>query len=706
MRTIALAAAVLLSATASAQPAEAPPDTESLFPPPVHQTVLEATYDPETRGIDGHQRLRWRNSSSVPIEELHFHLYLNAFSSNRSTFMVESGGQMRGAEFGDDENWGWIQVDSITLADGTDLKPGERFPTPDDDNPWDRTVAAYPLPRPLLPGEWVVVEIDFTAQLPSPPFARTGAHENGDYVLAGQWYPHVAVFEDAGVRHREEPGWNAHQFHAASEFYADFGDYDVTLTLPERYRGKIGATGRKVADSVANGQVTVRYRQRGVHDFAWTGDPNFVVLRDTFDPQEDVPADYTERFVELLGVPASELALTPVAIELYLQPAHRFAADRYMEAAKAGIRGYGIRYGAYPYGTLTMVDGPPGALGSMGMEYPTFITLGAHKLLDMPFFGGILASESVTVHEFGHQYFQGMVASNEFEESWLDEGVNTYAEGLVMEESFGPSSIDFMGTEIRHLESHRSGGLDNGEFRDAMVTPSWRFVSRGSYGLNSYPRVGMVLTHLERLLGEQTFARAMRDYFQQWRFRHPDSRDFQEAIERSTGQDLDWFFRQAFRSSRNLDYAVRDLSVERVGDRRGTFWAPDGSQVEMPEDSESGEGEGEETEEARGEGPWKSEVLVFRHGEFIHPITLELTFADGSVERREWDGEKRWARWTFLGGPRLVSAEVDPDDVMVLDLNRLNNGRTREEDSGPALGYMARILFWVQTLMAATGLLA
>jgi len=700
MRTIALAAAVLLSATASAQPAAPPPDTESLFPPPVHQTVLEATYDPETRHIDGHERLRWRNTSSVPIDELQFHLYLNAFSSNRSTFMTESGGEMRGAEF-DGENWGWIEVESMQLADGTDLKAGERFLAPDDGNPWDRTVASYPLPRPLLPGEWVVVEIDFTSQLPSPPFARTGAHENGDYVFAGQWYPHVAVFEDAGDRHRAEAGWNAHQFHASSEFYADFGDYDVTLTLPERYRGKIGATGRQVAESTADGQVTVGYRQRGVHDFAWTADPDFEVVRGTFDPAADVPADYTARFSELLGVDAAELALTPVAIELYLQPAHGFARERYMGAAKAAIRGYGTRYGAYPYGTLTMVDGPPGAYGSMGMEYPTLITLGAHKLLDMPFFGGILASEGVTVHEFGHQFFQGMAASNEFEESWLDEGVNTYAEGLVMEEVYGPVSMSFLGSEMRHLESHRVGGLDNGEFRDAMVTPAWRFVSRGSYGLNSYPRTGLTLTHLQRLLGDQTFARAMRAYFQQWRFHHPDSRDFQQAIERSTGEDLDWFFSQAFHSTRNLDYAVRGLSVERVDEERGTFWNPDGSRYELPADDD-----GEESEEERGEGPWKSEVLVFRHGEFIHPLTLELTFADGSVERRQWDGEKRWARWTFRGGPKLVSAEVDPDQIMVLDSNRLNNSRTREEDPGPALGYLAQVLFWVQTLMAAAGLLA
>jgi hypothetical protein len=391
-----------------------------------------------------------------------------------------------------------------------------------------------------------------------------------------------------------------------------------------------------------------------------------------------------------------------VAIELYLQPGHRFAAARYMEAAKAAIRGYGIRYGVYPYGTLTLVDPPLGAYGSGGMEYPTFITLGTHTALRHWPFGGILASEAVTVHEFGHQYFQGMSASNEFEESWMDEGINTYAEGLVMAEAYGPAAMSFMGSVVPHLESHRSGGLDGGEFRDAMVTPAWRYVSRGSYGLNSYPRPALALTHLERLLGEATFARAMRAFFQQWRFRHPDTRDFQQVVERVSGQDLDWFFEQAFHSSRNLDYAVASLTVERLDEERGTFWNPDGSRYQLPEEGD--EGSDDDGGEARGER--LSKVLVLRHGEFIHPVTVELTFADGTTVRRRWDGERRWVRWTFRGGPKLVSAEVDPDGVMVLDKNRLNNSRTREEDPAPALGYMARLLFWFQTLIAATGIVA
>ena len=722
------------------------------FPPPVHETTLEATFDPDTRRVDGRQRLRWRNTASVPVEELQFHLYLNAFSSSESTFMRGSGGEMRGSEHGG-EGWGFIEVDAMRLPDGTDLAAVEEFLRPDDGNPDDRTVARYPLPRPLAPGEWVELDIEFTSQLPEPPFARTGTFQ--DYVLAGQWFPKIAVFEDAGDRGREEPGWNAHQFHPASEFYADFGTYDATLTLPARYAGKVGATGRLVEsrrgeDPELGDTVTVRFRQEGVHDFAWTADPDFLVLEDRFDPATDVPADFRRRWAETLGVDEAELELTPVELTLFLQPAHADQVERYMESAKAAIRGYGVRLGAYPYDTLTLVDPPWGALGSGGMEYPTFITLGTHPLLQVPGFRGVLAPEIVTVHEFGHQYFQGMIANNEFEESWIDEGINTYYENEVMDDDYGDSGVSLFGMETSYAEGLR-GGLDGGEFRDPMVTPSWGYLTRGSYGLNSYNRPGVVLNHLEGLLGEAAFHRAMREFFQRHRFSHPSTADFEATIQEATGRNLEWFFSQALHSTRNLDYSVRTLTNRKIRDPKGIFWRAgeryevggEGSDTEEgdteegdteEDDAEEGEadeadtaddeaGEGEAGDGEAGEGDtgdeeageadeaddagdprWRSQVVVFRHGEFIHPVTLEVTFDDGRVVRREWDGENRWARWTFTGPSKVVSAEIDPDHLWTLDHNRLNNSITTETDPAPALAFTTDLLYWFQLLMAATGL--
>lgn len=678
-----------------------PPAAAAEMPPPVYQVTLNARLDPASGTLAGSERLRWQNTSSVPVDDLRFHLYLNAFANNRSTFMSESGGRLRGDSF-DGKRWGYVEVTSIRLRGGADLKPGEQFIAPDDGNPDDRTVARYPLPEPLVPGGWITVDLEFESRLPSI-FARTGIH--GDFVVGGQWFPKIAVFEDAGVRGRREPGWNAHQFHALSEFYADFGDYDVTLTLPARYAGRIGATGRRtevVEPPAAAGEdeVTVRFVQRGVHDFAWAADPRFVVVTDRFDPERDVPADLRQRIAGHLGFEPEALALTPIDITLLLSPAHAAQAERYLAAAKAAIRGFGLRLGAYPYATLTMVDPPAGAGGADGMEYPTFITLGTSPLFDLPPLRGVLLPEVVVVHEFGHQYFQGMVASNEFEEQWLDEGITSYYEMLVMEEAFGPYAIDIGEIEASDFETkHARLGLG---YRDPVVAPAWRFYSGGSQAMNHYPRTAVTLRHLENILGASTFHRAMRAFFQRFRFRHPSTADFERTLAEESGRDLDWFFRQALHSTRTLDYSVRRLDNRRIPAAKGFFWR-EGGPVEI--DGEEG-GESEEAEDQAGAERYRAQATVFREGEFVHPVTVEFRFDDGRVERREWSGEARWARWTFTGAARLVSVEVDPDRLMALDVNRLNNGRRSEADPVPALAIVTDVLHWLQTLFHALSALA
>ncbi|HEX6202503.1 MAG TPA: M1 family metallopeptidase, partial [Thermoanaerobaculia bacterium] len=670
-------------------------------------------YDPETRTITGTEHLRWRNDAAVPVPDLVFHHYLNAFANESSTFMRESGGQLRGVRFAERE-WGWIEIDRFTLADGTDLKAVEEYvtETASGTNPDDRTVARYPLPAPVPPGGWIEMEIAFTARLPEI-FARTGAH--GDYVLAGQWYPKIAVFEEAGEGGATEPGWNAHPFHAHSEFFADFGDYDVTLTLPDRYRGKIGATGRRVEESATEATVTERYVQRGVHDFAWTAHPAFVVVRDRFDPAADVPAEQRSEIARVLGVDEAELALTPVDLELFVQPANARQAGRYLAAAKAGIRGYGLRLGAYPYETLTLVDPPLGGYGSAGMEYPTFITLGAHPLLAVPPFHRLMFPEIVTVHEFGHQYFQGMIASNEFEESWIDEGINSYYENVVMEEAFGPHTVRFLGLEVPLWESLRSGGLAGDGYSDPVVTPSWGFASGASYGGNSYSRPALVLRHLEGLLGPETFHRAMRAFFQRHRFTHPTTGDFERTFQEAAGVDLGWFFTQALHSTRALDYAVTMATSRRERRPRGVVWV-DGERREPPrrggedadeDGTEAGDDEAAgDAGEDDGDQPYRSRVHVFRKGEFVHPVTVSFRFADGTVHEERWDGRARWARWTLRSPARLVSAEIDPDRRLALEENRLNNGWTVRPRYGAVAAFLTDVAFLVQALFFALGVLA
>ncbi|MEM7051229.1 MAG: M1 family metallopeptidase [Acidobacteriota bacterium] len=694
VKTFIKPALLILLALAFASTAAA-----TALPAPAYSIQIAAELDPETRELTGKQFLRWTNRATVAIPDLQFHLYLNAFANNRSTFMIESGGRHRSSEF-DDEEWGFCEILQIT-ADGIDLSADAEFLQPDDGNREDRTVVRYPLPQPLEPGAEVVLEIDFLSRFPDI-FARTGMH--GDYILGGQWFPKIAVFEDTGDRGRRTPGWNAHQFHLSSEFYADFGDYDVSLTFPERYQGKIGATGRRQSEEVADGKVTQRYLQRGVHDFAFTADPLYEVITDTFDPQRDVPAELRRHWQELLALTDDEATLTPVDIELFIHPENLPQAERYLSSAKAAIRGYGLRLGTYPYDTLTLVDPAAGAGGSGGMEYPTFITLGTHPILDLPPFDEVRAPEIVTVHEFGHQYFQGMIANNEFEEAWIDEGINSYYEMEVMEDEYD-SAIRVPGVmTISPFESNHAS-VAGGRYSDVIAAPAWRYMSRGRYGRNSYPKPAVTLRHMEGVLGDQTFHRAMRAFFQEFQFKHPTTADFERTLERETGRDLSGFFAQALHSTRGLDYGVRSLDTKRVKDERGFFWR-DGERVELGGDETESEAV-EEDGEADGEDEtWRSTAVIFRYGEFTHPVTVEFRFDDGQVVRRTWEGENRWVRWTFEGPMRLDSVEVDPDQVLALDANRINNGRSRQSDGTAKMSFFSSMIFWLQSLFQAVTLLA
>src|SRR5215510_1244193 len=385
--------------------------------------------------LSGLERLTWLNDSPDTINDLQFHLYLNAFKNEESTFFKESGGQLRGDEFQPGQ-WGWIDVNEMKIAGGEDLTSKIEFIHPDDDNAEDRTVIRVPLSKPVKPREKITLDIKFTAQLPRV-YARTGYWAS--FALVGQWFPKIGVWESAGERRRAQAGWNCHQFHATSEFYADFGNYDVTMTVPAVYKGKIGATGvMKSERDNSDGTVAYNFVQDNVHDFAWTADANYVVVKRRFKAAEQVARSEIDELASRLNLPVDRIALTNIDVTVMIQPEHRDQLDRHFKAAFNAIKYFGLWYGAYPYGTLTVVDPPYNAQGAGGMEYPTFITAGTSWRA-----GRDQNPEEVIVHEFGHQFWYGLVASNEFEESWLDEGFNTHSTAKVLQTAYGADVIPF-----------------------------------------------------------------------------------------------------------------------------------------------------------------------------------------------------------------------------------------------------------------------
>lgn len=648
LRAKARAGLVALSAIASATFLAATEQT-----PPIASYQITCRLDPESRTIEGMELLTWRNTTSRPAQTLQFHLYLNGFRNTLSTFWSSVGGARDKLT----ESWGSIEITRMTSSDGADLLPGLRYISPDDGNPHDRTVAEVPLLAAVPPGGVISVAMDFHVKLPRVS-NRTGY--KGDFFFVGQWFPKVGVFE--------EDGWNCHQFHAMAEFYADFGNYDVSIELPARYRGKVGATGVRVEERVApGGRVVYRFRQESVHDFAWTADPDYLVFRDVF----------------------REPGLPEVALTLLLQPEHKAQEERHFRAVKAAISGYGRVMGPYPYGNLTLVDPPWGARGAGGMEYPTLITCGTYRIAPKT----VQSPEGVTIHEYGHQYFYGLLASNEFEEAWLDEGFNTYMTGRVLQSVYGPNHpvLSVFGYRFPlGIEVHQPVDANRRYFAgatgDYLAVPSWKFVDRQTYALNVYSKTAIAMATLERLLTTPVMDRALRLYFERWRFRHPTTRDWIAAVNDAAGRDWTWFFDRTLFSSGVVDYAVSELTSEAAKPPKGLF-EQDGKLVEkVPPSLASPRG-------------YDSVVTVARRGDVAMPVEILLRFAGGKTYRAPWDGEARWKRFRVRQGPKLLEAVVDPDEKVLLDSDRTNNGRLLTPDPRAASRWTARSLFWVQNLL-------
>jgi Peptidase family M1 domain len=677
---VAIAASWSLSAFAqrgevTPQGKEAPRTAPGSTSPRNANYSIDAELDPQRRLLTGREVITWRNISSAATKELQLHLYYNAWRNSNATWLREqriiegaSGGRGERVEADTrpESDWSFIDVTAVRLlgvgaAPPSDLTRAVRFVSPDDGNPDDRTLISVPLPEAVGLGGTINLAVEWTLHTPRT-FARTGAIDN--FFFFGQWFPKVAVFAPS----RDKPAWNAHQFHATTEFFADYGAYDVRLTVPRGWI--VGATGLpQPASSPREGTTLYRFVQDDVHDFAWVTSPDLVEARARFE----------------------DPALPPVDMRLLLQPEHGNQADRHFAATRAALEYYGKWYGPYPYGHITIVD-PAWQSGAGGMEYPTLFTAGTRWWAPRE----VQSPEGVTVHEAGHQFWYLLVGNDEFEHAWLDEGLNTFSTARTMAVAFPPffHSERFFGEFVpwvfrdvpltRETDYNGMIGYRPAAESDAMATPSWRYDPTLGRRI-TYQKTALWLHTLERMLGWPTLQRILSTFFLRYRFAHPTPEDFFAVANEISGQDLTWFFDQVYRSSNVFDYGIQQFASEPA--TVSGFLDASGGQRRF----------------VRRHGAsdvYRTTVMVRRYGEAVFPVDLLVTFGNGETARERWDGRDRWRLYTYERRSRAGTVQIDPQRVLLLDVNYTNNSATLD----PAADIAARKwslawLVWLQDLL-------
>ena len=584
---------------------------------------MDAKYNAKAHSLDASETLTYHNLTGQPLDSFPFHLYLNAFQPTSTWVREGKRESTRGQDFEkwDAKSYGAEEIKSFEVVGQGDFTNQLQFVHPDDDNKDDRTVMQVHLPKPIPPDGYVQFKIKFHDQFPET-LERTGW--NRDFVLGGQWFPKVGVWWHGA--------WNCHQFHAYTEFFADFGVYDVKLTVPQ-YE-VVGASGIEVS-SVNNpdGTKTVTYHGDDIHDFAWTASPHYLIYDDTF-----------------------QSSMGPVKLRIMMQPAHWNQAERHALIAKQTMERFDRWYGPYPYKTLTIVDPDPGSQ-AFGMEYPTFITAGTTWFMPK----GVLLPEGVVEHEFGHQYWYGMVATNEFEDAWMDEGINQYTEAKVMDSIFGPSTstINLWGITAGEEKEDRLF-YESVAALDPIAKNGWQYADNNSYGGITYGKTALILLTLESVIGEDTMRQAMHTYFLRYRFTHPTKEDFLKTIEEVSGKDLRWYFNQAVYGTQVLDYEVLKISSVPVE------WYKD------------------DLQEKKGVTEYVDNVWVHRKEDFVMPVDVEIKFDNGDKVREHWDGQDRWVRYAYQKKAKIESVEVDPDHKIYFDRNNFNNSTTAEANGAAA----------------------
>ncbi|MCO6498994.1 MAG: M1 family metallopeptidase [Vicingus serpentipes] len=507
---------------------------------------IHVTLDDKNHQLTATETIEYKNNSPHPIDSIFIHLWPNAYKKyNTALAQQKVENKETNLYYAPDHQLGYI--------DGLDFKVNDKsiqwkFGAEHED------ICIVYLPQQLQPGESTKIFTPFNVKLPLGIFSRLG-HIHQSYQIT-QWYPKPAVFD--------KDGWHPMPYLDQGEFYSEYGSFDVFITLPDNY--VVGATGdlidgekeiewlnQKAIKTAAinnfdydmsfpvssENTKTLHYHQENVHDFAWFADKRYHVLKG------EVELPHSKRKVTTWAMfTNNEANLWKNSIE-YLNDATYY---------------YSSWNGDYPYNQVTAVDGALSAGG--GMEYPNVTVIGES--------GNAFRLETVIMHEVGHNWFYGILGSNERDHPWMDEGLNSMNENRYIETKYpsrrllGDSSdIEnspltwFDITHYKHKASYELMYLMNARKNlDQPIEEKAANYTSFNYGAIVYSKTALVFDYLMAYLGEEVYDKCMQRYFNEWKFKHPQPEDLRKVFEEETAKDLSWFFDDLIKTTKKIDYKI------------------------------------------------------------------------------------------------------------------------------------------------------
>ena len=506
---------------------------------------INVSLDDKAHTISGTIEMDYTNNSPDGLDSIYFHFWGNAFKHTNTAFAKQKlRTKSTRFHFSSEYDKGYYSGLNF-LVNGEEAKLIFDKKNPD--------IGILYLPKKMQPRETIHIQSPFKLKIPAS-FSRLG-HVGTSYQMT-QWYPKPAVYD--------HKGWHPMPYLDMGEFYSEFGNFEVTITLPENY--VVGASGvlqtesekaflkNKIAETEAlikkgtfpeddefpassEKTKTIKYIAENVHDFAWFADKRFHVLKNEANLQSGKKVDAWAMFIN------EEAGLW----------------EKGAEYVARSVEFYSEMVGEYPWPQATAVHSALSAGG--GMEYPMITVIGNS--------GNARALDDVITHEVGHNWFYGILASNERDHAWMDEGMNSYYEYRYMRKYYGArADLEIPGFLLNHSHEdvYEIGYLYQARrnLDQAPQTHSNEF-DMLNYGIGAYVKPGTVLGHLEKYLGTEEMDRIMHVYYDTWKFKHPYPEDFRSLFEKESAKNLDWFFDGYINSNKKLDYAIKDISTSANG---------------------------------------------------------------------------------------------------------------------------------------------